>query len=79
MSTTKRVYGLSIFFSVLAFWVYFKAFQWVFNQFFSSTTVTDIISVIIVLIVIVPVSLMTGRKIAAKFVEKTEEKPVSDE
>ncbi|GEN83546.1 hypothetical protein SLU01_18580 [Sporosarcina luteola] len=71
MSAVKRVYGLSIIFSVLAFWVYFKAFQWISNQFLSSTSVKDIISIIVVLIVIVPVSLMTGRKISAVFVAKT--------
>ncbi|WP_339253000.1 hypothetical protein NSQ43_03345 [Sporosarcina sp. FSL W8-0480] len=71
MSTTRRMYGLSIIFSVLAFWVYFKAFQWIVSQFFSSTTLTDIVTGIIILIIIVPGSLMTGRKIAAKFVAKT--------
>ncbi|MDN4606585.1 hypothetical protein [Sporosarcina highlanderae] len=74
MSTVKRMYGLSIIFSMVAFWIYFKAFQWIFNQFFPSTTAMDVIFVIIVLIVIVPVSLMTGRKISALFLAKTRSK-----
>lgn len=70
MSAAKRMYGLSIIFSVLAFWIYFKAFQWISNQFLLGATAKDIISIIVVLIVIVPVSLMTGRKISVVFVAK---------
>ena len=53
---------VSFFLSVVFFVIYFLVLRYIYNAFVPFNTLTDILSILIVLIVIIPVSVLTAEK-----------------